>query len=63
LYEHLRHGVHDEVMTSLETSVTSHVLAFLADESRLQGGTPLPVPAVFEGASVNGPGERRMAER
>jgi hypothetical protein len=24
------------------------VLAFLADESRLKGGSPLPVPAIFE---------------
>ena len=63
LYEHLERGLHDEVMTSLETSVTSHVLAFLADDSRLQGGAPLPVPAVFEGASVRGPGERRETPR
>jgi predicted dehydrogenase len=63
LHEHLESGVHGEVMTSLATSVTSHVLAFLADDSRIQGGTPLPVPAVFEGASVNGPGERRAEER
>jgi hypothetical protein len=50
-------------MTSLETSVTSHVLAFLADDSRLQGGVPLAVPAVFEGAALNGPGDRRMETR
>lgn len=63
LYDHLETGAHREVMTSLATSVTSHVLAFLADDSRLQGGVPLPVPAVFEGASVDGPGERRAEER
>lgn len=63
LYEHLETGAHYEVMTSLETSITSHVLAFLADQSRLQGGVPLPVPAVFEGSSVRGPGDRREHER
>jgi hypothetical protein len=35
-------------MSSLESSIASHVLAFLADESRLKGGSPLPVPAIFE---------------
>ncbi len=63
LYEHLESGEHREIMTSLETSLTSHVLAFLADQSRLEGGRPLPVPAVFEGASAGGPGERRSEER
>ncbi len=63
LYEHLENGAHREVVTSLESSVTSHVLAFLADDSRLQGGIPLPVPGVFNGASVNGPGERRQEVR
>ncbi|HUF12590.1 MAG TPA: Gfo/Idh/MocA family oxidoreductase [Longimicrobiales bacterium] len=48
LHEHLVHGSHPEVMTSLRTSLVSHVLAFLADESRTTGGTPLPVPAIFE---------------
>jgi hypothetical protein len=63
LHEHLETGAHDEIMTSLETSVTSHVLAFLADDSRLQGGVPLAVPAVFEGAALNGPGDRRTESR
>jgi predicted dehydrogenase len=63
LYEHLERGQHDEVMTSLASSVTSHVLAFLADDSRLQGGLPLAVPAIFKGAALAGPGERRRQER
>jgi hypothetical protein len=63
LHDHLELGEHSEVMTSLETSVTSHVLAFLADDSRLRGGVPLPMPAVFEGAWAGGPGDRRMEER
>lgn len=48
LHGHLTTGQHREVMTSLESSIASHVLAFLADESRLKGGVPLPVPAVFD---------------
>lgn len=63
LYEHVEFGEYSEVMTSLHTSVTSHVLAFLADDSRLGGGVPLPMPAIFEQASVQGPGERRAEER
>jgi hypothetical protein len=52
LHEHLTTGAHREVMTSLESSIASHVLAFLADESRTKAGTPLPVPAIFDGRSL-----------
>lgn len=52
LHEHLTSGGHREVMTSLRTSLASHVLAFLADESRTKGGVPLPVPAIFEPGRV-----------
>ncbi|HEX6306649.1 MAG TPA: Gfo/Idh/MocA family oxidoreductase [Longimicrobiales bacterium] len=48
LREHLLTGAHGHVMSSLESSIASHVLAFLADESRLKGGSPMPVPAIFE---------------
>ncbi|HSK20182.1 MAG TPA: Gfo/Idh/MocA family oxidoreductase [Longimicrobiales bacterium] len=48
LREHLMTGAHSEIMSSLESSIASHVLAFLADESRVKGGTPLPVPAIFK---------------
>jgi hypothetical protein len=48
LHEHLTTGAHHEVMTSLASSIASHVLAFLADDSRLKAGSPLPVPAIFE---------------
>lgn len=51
LHEHLTTGANTEVMTSLRSSIASHVLAFLADESRVKGGSPLPVPAIFENAS------------
>jgi hypothetical protein len=48
LREHMQTGAHSEIMSSLESSIASHVLAFLADESRRTGGSPLPVPAIFE---------------
>lgn len=48
LYEHLTTGAHKHVMSSLESSIASHVLAFLADESRRMSGSPMPVPAIFE---------------
>ena len=51
LYDHLTTGNQEEVMTSLHSSIASHVLAFLAEESRTQGGSPLPVPAIFEGTT------------
>jgi hypothetical protein len=54
LREHLRTGAHAHVMSSLESSIASHVLAFLADESRLLGGSPLPVPAIFELSGLGG---------
>ena len=52
LHAHLTRGEHAHVMSSLESSIASHVLAFLADESRRNGGTPLPVPAIFETAGL-----------
>lgn len=52
LHEHLTTGAHREVMTSLESSIASHVLAFLADQSRTLGGAPLPVPAIFDGRTL-----------
>ena len=52
LYGHLVHGEHAEVVTSLRSSLASHALAFLADDSRRKSGAPLPVPAIFEGGRV-----------
>ncbi|MBR9988590.1 MAG: Gfo/Idh/MocA family oxidoreductase [Gemmatimonadetes bacterium] len=54
LYEHLVTGAHSHVMSSLESSIASHVLAFLADESRRMSGSPMPVPAIFQ---VSGMGQ------
>ena len=48
LRAHLLTGAHREVMSSLQSSIASHVLAFLADESRIKCGSPLPVPAIFQ---------------
>jgi hypothetical protein len=48
LHAYLTTGEHREIITSLDSSLISHVLAFLADESRMKGGAPLPVPAIFE---------------
>ena len=47
LYEHLTEGEHLGLVTSLETSLPSHVLAFLAEESRLNGSESVRVPDIF----------------
>lgn len=47
LGEHLTDGTHAEIMSSLQASVLSHVLAFLAEDSRAAGGVPLPVSDTF----------------
>ncbi len=43
LSDHLDAGAHGDLMTSLESSLTSHILAFLADESRTNENVKLPV--------------------
>ena len=58
LHEHLTTDAHQQVMTSLSSAIVSHVLAFLADESRMMGGSPLPVPAIFERVRRVNPGKR-----
>jgi Oxidoreductase family, NAD-binding Rossmann fold/GFO/IDH/MocA C-terminal domain len=47
LSDHLRHGTESEIVSSLEASVLSHVLAFLAEDSRVAGGARLPVSYAF----------------
>jgi len=47
LHDHLTSGEHEEIMTSLKSSVTSHVLAFLAEESRTSENRKLPIPEIF----------------
>lgn len=46
LHEHLTTGGHEGIVTSLKSSITSHVLAFLAEDSRLKRRR-LPVPNIF----------------
>lgn len=47
LYEHLSGGEHGRLVTSLESSLPSHVLAFLAEESRREGAIKVPIPEIF----------------
>ncbi|MGH7475572.1 MAG: Gfo/Idh/MocA family protein [Longimicrobiales bacterium] len=47
LHEHLTTGAHAALMTSLQSSLPSHALAFLAEQSRLEGTVQIPVPEVF----------------
>jgi hypothetical protein len=47
LSEHLIRGTNAEIMSSLQASVLSHVLAFLAEDSRVAGGARLPVSYAF----------------
>ncbi|HEX7090598.1 MAG TPA: Gfo/Idh/MocA family oxidoreductase [Longimicrobiales bacterium] len=49
LNEHLNGGEHLSLVTSLETSLPSHVLAFLAEESRRNGSRRIEVPPVLAG--------------
>lgn len=52
LHEHLSAGGHDELVTSLQSSLTSHVLAFLAEESRVHDNRKVPVPEIFAPGQV-----------
>lgn len=61
LHAHLTTGAHRDVMSSLESSIASHVLAFLADESRRKAGSPLPVPAIFKLSGMGTAAEERTA--
>jgi hypothetical protein len=46
LHEHLSRGGHEGIVTSLKSSMTSHVLAFLAEDSRVKRRR-LMVPDIF----------------
>ncbi len=63
LREHLTTGAHRHIMSSLETSIASHVLAFLADESRRKSGSPLPVPAIFDMSRLRHPQPSGLTEQ
>lgn len=47
LYAHLNSNGKREIVSSLRSALASHALAFLAEESRQNGGVTLPVPEVF----------------
>jgi hypothetical protein len=52
LHEHLTRGVHAGLMTSLESSLPSHVLAFLAEESRKEGAVKKLIPEIFSPRAI-----------
>ena len=62
LHEHLASGAHADVMTSLETSLGSHVLAFLAEESRTRDNAKMLVASVAMPDAFNQPGEELVPE-
>jgi hypothetical protein len=47
LGEHLATGEHEHLVSSLEASLPSHALAFLAERSRQLGGVRIEVPGIF----------------
>lgn len=53
LNEHLREGRHASLVTSLETSLPSHALAFLAEQSRKEDSVEVPVPEVFSPQAID----------
>jgi hypothetical protein len=53
LYEHLVEGQHRNLVTSLESSIPSHALAFLAEESRSEGAVKKPVPEIFSPRAID----------
>jgi hypothetical protein len=58
LHEHLTEHKHADIMTSLERSLSSHVVAFLAEESRLRDNVKVSVsPRMIPAALRRLPGE------
>jgi hypothetical protein len=55
LHEHLTEAKHADIMTSLERSLTSHVMAFLAEESRLADNVKIRVSPVLIPAALRQP--------
>ncbi len=53
LYEHLTGGTHASLVTSLQTSLPSHALAFLAEDSRREGSIKIPIPEVFSPRAID----------
>ncbi|MQA92706.1 MAG: gfo/Idh/MocA family oxidoreductase [Gemmatimonas sp.] len=63
LYEHLTTGAHADLVTSLESSLPSHVLAFLAEESRREGAVKIPVPEIFSPRAIDALGHDARLSR
>jgi predicted dehydrogenase len=63
LYEHFVHGKHKELVTSLHSSIASHILAFLAEESRTTGGGRVPVPEILTRRPATDPHIPRRGRR
>ncbi|MCA9722998.1 MAG: Gfo/Idh/MocA family protein [Gemmatimonadales bacterium] len=55
LNEHIRQGRHGDMITSLEHSLASHVLAFLAEESRVSDNAKLAVSPMLIPAALLDP--------
>jgi predicted dehydrogenase len=62
LYEHLTETKHADIMTSLERSLTSHVVAFLAEESRLQDNVKVAVSPWLIPAALRQPAGEALPE-
>ncbi|HUH13054.1 MAG TPA: Gfo/Idh/MocA family oxidoreductase, partial [Longimicrobiales bacterium] len=61
LHEHLTEGKHAGLVTSLESSLPSHALAFLAEQSRKEGSVQVPVPEVFSPRAIERMARARRA--
>jgi hypothetical protein len=53
LYEHLTEGRHSGLVTSLQSALPSHALAFLAEESRKDGAIKKPIPEIFSPRAID----------
>jgi hypothetical protein len=62
LYEHLTETKHADIMTSLERSLTSHVVAFLAEESRMQDNVKVAVSPWLIPAALRQPAGEALPE-
>lgn len=62
LHEHMSGGEHHRLVTSLASSLPSHVLAFLAEESRKEGAVKVDIPEIFSPSAIQRMRESRLAQ-
>lgn len=62
LHEHLTEAQHADIMTSLERSLASHVMAFLAEESRLADNVKVRVSPTLIPAALRQPAGEALPE-